>query len=61
VESMPYSDEWEFGVVTRLGSHGVRGVMVPCTTPENLSIDMVPRTTLAKSNIRLIVNLYNSM
>jgi hypothetical protein len=29
VKSVPYSDEWEIGVVTRLGSHGVRGVMVP--------------------------------
>jgi hypothetical protein len=23
------SDEWEIGVVTHLGSHGARGVMVP--------------------------------
>jgi hypothetical protein len=29
VGSVPYSDEWEIGVVTRLGSHGARGVMVP--------------------------------
>jgi hypothetical protein len=29
VRSVPYSDEWEIGVVTRLGSHGARGVMVP--------------------------------
>jgi hypothetical protein len=29
VESVPCSDEWEFGVVTRLGSHGTREVMVP--------------------------------
>jgi hypothetical protein len=28
VESVSYSDEWEIGVVTRLGSHGARGVMV---------------------------------
>jgi hypothetical protein len=28
VESLPCSVEWEFGVVTRLGSHGARGVMV---------------------------------
>jgi hypothetical protein len=28
VESVPYSDEWEIGVVTRLVSHGARGVMV---------------------------------
>jgi hypothetical protein len=26
------SDEWKIGVVTRLGSHGVRGVMVPLFT-----------------------------
>jgi hypothetical protein len=29
VESVPCSDDWEFGVVTRPGSHGVRGAMVP--------------------------------
>jgi hypothetical protein len=29
VGSVPYSDAWEIGVVTRLGSHGVRGIMVP--------------------------------
>jgi hypothetical protein len=29
VGSMPCSDEWEIGVVTRLGSHGARGVVVP--------------------------------
>jgi hypothetical protein len=29
LRSVPYLDEWEIGVVTRLGSHGVRGVMVP--------------------------------
>jgi hypothetical protein len=28
VGSVPYSDEWEIGVVTRLGSHGLRGVVV---------------------------------
>jgi hypothetical protein len=27
--SVPCSDEWKIGVVTRLGSHGARGVMVP--------------------------------
>jgi hypothetical protein len=26
--SVPYSDEWEIGVVTRLGSHGAKGVVV---------------------------------
>jgi hypothetical protein len=29
VGSVPCSDEWEIGVVTRLGSHGVRRVVVP--------------------------------
>jgi hypothetical protein len=29
VESVPYSDEWEIGVVTRSGSHGLRGTVVP--------------------------------
>jgi hypothetical protein len=29
VGSVPYSDEWEFSVVTCLGSHGARGAMVP--------------------------------
>jgi hypothetical protein len=29
VGSVPYSVEWEIGVVTRLGSHGAKGVMVP--------------------------------
>jgi hypothetical protein len=28
VESVSCSDEWEIGVVTRLGSHGARGVVV---------------------------------
>jgi hypothetical protein len=28
VRSVPCSDEWEIGIVTRLGSHGARGVMV---------------------------------
>jgi hypothetical protein len=28
VESVPCLDEWKIGVVTRLGSHGARGVMV---------------------------------
>jgi hypothetical protein len=29
VGSVPYSDEWEIGIVTRPGSHGVRGAVVP--------------------------------
>jgi hypothetical protein len=27
--SVACSDEWEFGVVTRSGSHGARGAVVP--------------------------------
>jgi hypothetical protein len=37
VGSVPCSDEWKIGVVTRLGSHGARAVMVP----------RLPRKTLA--------------
>jgi hypothetical protein len=37
VGSVTCSDEWEIGVVTRLGSHGARGVVVP----------RLPRKTLA--------------
>jgi hypothetical protein len=29
VGSVPCSNEWEIGVVTHLGSHGARGVVVP--------------------------------
>jgi hypothetical protein len=29
VGCVPCSDEWEIGVVTHLGSHGARGVVVP--------------------------------
>jgi hypothetical protein len=29
VGSVPCSDEWEIDVVTRLASHGAKGVMVP--------------------------------
>jgi hypothetical protein len=29
VGSVLCSDEWEFGIVTRPGSHGARGVVVP--------------------------------
>jgi hypothetical protein len=28
VGSVPCSDEWEIGIVTHIGSHGARGVMV---------------------------------
>jgi hypothetical protein len=61
VGSVPSSDEWEIGIVPLLGSHGARGVVVLHTTPGNLSIAMVPRTTLAKPSIRPIVNLCNGM
>jgi hypothetical protein len=29
VGSVPCSDEWEFGIVTRRGSHSARGAIVP--------------------------------
>jgi hypothetical protein len=48
---VPSSDEWEIGVVTCLGSHGVRGVVVPRTTSGNLSIAKVPCTTISKPGI----------
>jgi hypothetical protein len=51
VESVLCSDEWEIDVVTRLGSHGAGGAVVPRTTPGNLSIAMIPCTTLVKSDI----------
>jgi hypothetical protein len=36
VESVSYSDELKFGVVTRPGSHGARGVVVPRLPRETL-------------------------
>jgi hypothetical protein len=38
-------------MVIRPSPHDARGVVVPRTTQENLSIVMVPRTTLAKPGI----------
>jgi hypothetical protein len=38
VESVPCSDEWEIGVVTLLGSHGARGVVVPRLPRETLPL-----------------------
>jgi hypothetical protein len=38
VGSVPYSDEWEIGVVTRLGSHGARGVVVPRLPRETFAL-----------------------
>jgi hypothetical protein len=38
VGSVPCSDEWEFGIVTRLGSHGARGVVVPGLPRETLAL-----------------------
>jgi hypothetical protein len=50
VESVPYSDEWKIGVVTRLGSHGARGSWYRCwcsyssrPATRNLIIAMVLR------------------
>jgi hypothetical protein len=38
-------------MVIRLDPHGAKGAVVPRTTLVNLSIAMVPHTTLAKSGI----------
>jgi hypothetical protein len=38
VGSVPCSDEWEIGVVTRSGSHGARGVMVLRLPQETLAL-----------------------
>jgi hypothetical protein len=38
VGSVPFSDEWEFGVVTRPGSRGARGVVVPRLPRETLAL-----------------------
>jgi hypothetical protein len=38
VGSVPCSDEWEIGVVTRPGSHGARGAVVPRLPRETLAI-----------------------
>jgi hypothetical protein len=38
VGSVPCSDQWEFGVVTRLGSRGSRGAMVPRLPRETLAM-----------------------
>jgi hypothetical protein len=38
VGSVPCSDEWEFGVVTRPGSHGAKGVVVPRLPRETLAL-----------------------
>jgi hypothetical protein len=61
VGSVPCSDEWKIGVVTRPDSHGARGGRGTATTPRNLSNALVLRTTLAKPDIQPIVNLCNDM
>jgi hypothetical protein len=38
VESVPCSNEWEFGVVTRPGSHGAREAIVPQLPQETLAL-----------------------
>jgi hypothetical protein len=38
VGSVPCSDEWEFGIVTRLGSHGARGAVVPRLPQETIAM-----------------------
>jgi hypothetical protein len=66
--SVPCLVEWEIGVVTRLGSHGARGLWYHCwrsyssrPAMRNLSNALVLRTTLAKLGIQPIVNLCNDM
>jgi hypothetical protein len=36
--SVPCTDEWEFGVVTRQGSHDARGAVVPHLPRETLAL-----------------------
>jgi hypothetical protein len=38
VKSVPYSDEWKISVVTRPGSHGARGAVVPRLSRETLAL-----------------------
>jgi hypothetical protein len=38
VGSVPCSNEWEFDVVTRSGSHGARGAVVPRLPRETLAL-----------------------
>jgi hypothetical protein len=38
VGSVPCSDEWEIGVVTRPGSHGARGAVVPRLPWETIAL-----------------------
>jgi hypothetical protein len=38
LRSVPWSDEWEFSVVTRTGSHGARGAMVPQLPQKTLAM-----------------------
>jgi hypothetical protein len=38
VGSVPCLDEWEFDVVTRPGSHGARGAVVPRLPQETLAL-----------------------
>jgi hypothetical protein len=38
VGSVPCLDEWEFGVVTRPGSHGARGAVMPRLPRETLAL-----------------------
>jgi hypothetical protein len=61
VGSVPCLDEWEFGVVTRLRLTWCKRGHGTTTTPGNLSNARVLRTTLAKLDIRPIVNLCTGM
>jgi hypothetical protein len=61
VESVACSDEWAVAWSFAQAHIGARGPAVLCTTLGNLSIAIVPRTTLAKPVTRPIVNLCNDM
>jgi hypothetical protein len=60
VGSVPCSDEWEFGIVTRPGSHGERGAWYH-DYPGKPYHCYGTTTTLTKRGIRPIVNLCNHM
>jgi hypothetical protein len=59
VGSVPCSNAWEVAW-SFAQAHMVQEGPI-ATTPGNLSIDIVPHTTLAKPGIRPIVNLCNDM
>jgi hypothetical protein len=48
VGSVPYSDQWEIGVVTRLGSHGARG-------GRGTTVGVVTRPGLPRETLSLLL------